>query len=69
MSTRKATPPPDDPLPKVTVAEVVAAQLRMQATALIRQAEQLEASVPKPPKRKRNTESIKDLVARMGCDA
>lgn len=55
-----------EPLPTVTVAQVVAAQLRLQATALIRQAEQLEATVPRQPKRKRPEKSFKQIAKEMG---
>jgi hypothetical protein len=57
-------------LPQVTEAQIVAAQLRMKAADLLRLAEQLEATAPAVPRRRRSTKkearSLLELVRQAG---
>ena len=59
----------DNDLPRVTEAQIVAAQLRQEAARLVRLAEQLEATAPMPKRQRRSrkqTVSLVEMVARAG---
>ena len=54
-------------LPQVTEAQIVAAQLRTQAARLVLLAEQLEATAPKQPRRKKQPAiSLVEMVKQAG---
>lgn len=57
-------------LPQVTEAQIVAAQLRTQAARLVLLAEQLEATAPKQPRRKKQPAiSLVEMVKQAGKPA
>ena len=64
------TTPAGQDLATVTEAQIVAAQLRLKAADLIRLAEQLEATAPKQPRRKKQPAiSLVEMVKQAGKPA